>query len=667
MASVQEALNAQQMYPTGVVTGKLMWDKVARQFCVLSEHTRVQWELMEHMVRHTMDGATNVSPMGKVTGEFQLPFYYEKDQRWQYQHLKYVQRVDITDLRARLKVKYDEVVAGVQAIPPLTLSDAAGKVGKFYPVTDGEGGDGEVFSTNAAAVEYLHLGDNTRVMLAACKTEEQARDALDTYGARRDPPVRTPKTLRTQKTVRGDEAWPSGSTPPPSSAPPRLRHQTWPNGAFDPAKQEYHPSVFQGTYEPESPTRSENTTREAYWLNPEGISEFAELHEQTVFLIQYRCFKGKIEFQLGKPYAERGNKGVHTCQLSNKTLHKYSSSAVVGQRGECLPLGGQSKGCTGGPLGTIQKHVKHLGASTQLVEIAASHLSDGPRQGTLRVFKTRANSHSKAVYYLFEDHRYYRERGSDEMVFTLEYLSSGTRKFDCCSWETWDKVAVMHREPLSELTSLVGPALLAEARREEVHEHLRGDFMRCLDPAMEDGDSHHRHAGDEEKVGGVSRHSPNLAAAEGVGTHTCRTRTPSPQSESSAEDEQDVEIISSERFVGLAADLARVRAETAANNVTMAALAESIRVRTEIIREYEERPRTTRATARMSTRGSDCPGLDGHGGARAVPTREHYSGQALSGTQYGGLEVNMAQRSEHQSVGHVIPCHVMSVGRVIYL
>ncbi|KAK3245894.1 hypothetical protein CYMTET_44555 [Cymbomonas tetramitiformis] len=655
MANVQEALNAQQVYPTGVVTGKLMWDKMARQFCVLSEQTRVQWELMESMVRHTMAGTASMSPMGKVTGEFQLPFYYEKDQRWQYQHLKYVQKVDIADLRARLKVRYDEVVAGVRAIPLLTLSDAAGKVGKFYPVTDGEGGDGEVFSTNAAAVEYLHLGDG-RVMLAACKTEEKAHDALASYGTRRDPPPGP--TVRTLKTVRKDGAGPSGSAPSPSSGPLRLRHQTWPNGAFDPQKLDYHPSVFQGTYEPELDTNSEDTARESDWLDPRKISEFAALDGQTVFLIQYRCFKGKIEFQLGRPCAERG-KGLHTCELSKQTMHKYSSSAAVGQRGECLPLGGQSKGCTGGLLGTIQMHVEHLGTSEQLVEIATSHLVDGPQQGTLHVLKTRANSRSKAVYYLCEDHRYYRARGSHGVVFTLEYLSSGTRKFDRCSWVPWDKVAVMHREPLSKLASLVGPALLADAQRAEVHTQLCDNFMRCLDPAVEDGDSHHRQTEEDEEVDSASRRSPGLAAGEGVGSSPRYAATLSPQSERSYSEEQDVGQIS-ERFVGLAADQAQVRAEIAANEASIAAIEEQIRVRAEIIREYEARPPTTRPSARIGTRGSDDPGLDSRHGAQTQPTREHCSSQALGGLRAEGLGVNFAQRSEHQTVGDILHRQVPS-------
>ncbi|KAK3274404.1 hypothetical protein CYMTET_17415 [Cymbomonas tetramitiformis] len=492
MADVQESLNAQQVYPTGVVTGVLMWDRMARQFCVLSEKTRVQWELMEKMVRHTMAGSASMSPMGKVTGEFQLPFYYEKDQRWRYQPLKYVQRVDVADLRARLKVKYDEVVA--------------------------------VFSNNAAALEYLHLGES-RVMLAACKTEDKARDALDTYGTRRDPAPRPPAPRL--KTVRRDEAGPSGSVPPTPSAPPRLRHQTWPNGAFDPQSQDYYPSVFQGTYEAESDTNSEDTSRKFEWLNPREIAEFAKLDGQTGFLVPYRCFKGKIKFQLGRPYAERG-KGLRTCELSSRTMHRYASSAAVGQRGECLPLGGQSRGCTGGLLGTIRMHVEHLGTSQELVEIAKSHLVDGPQQGTLRVLKTRANSYSKAVYYLCEDHRYYLARESYGVVFTLEYLSSGTRKFDRCSWVTWDKSAVMHREPLSELTSLVGPALLAEERRAEVQAQLCGEFMRCLDSTTEDGDPHRGQGEEDEEVNSASERPTDLAAGGDRDPSSLRTTTLSP-------------------------------------------------------------------------------------------------------------------------------------------
>ncbi|KAK3250306.1 hypothetical protein CYMTET_40307, partial [Cymbomonas tetramitiformis] len=167
MAAVQESVSAQQVYPTGAVTGTLMWDRRGRQFCVLSEKTKAHWELMESLVRHTEGSNERMAPMGSVSGEFQLPFYYEKDQRWRYQPLKYIQKVDVMNLRARLKLKYDEVLAGRQSAPLLALSDVTCKVEKFYPVTDGEGGHGEVFDTNAAAQEFLHLGEG-RIMLSAC-------------------------------------------------------------------------------------------------------------------------------------------------------------------------------------------------------------------------------------------------------------------------------------------------------------------------------------------------------------------------------------------------------------------------------------------------------------------------------------------------------------------
>ena len=77
--------------------------------------------------------------------------------------------------------------------------------------------------------------------------------------------------------------------------------------------------------------------------------------------------------------------------------------------------------------------------------------------------------------------------------------------------------------------------------------------MRCLDPAVEDDGSHHEHAGDEEEVSDASHWTPT-----------------SPQTESSSEDEE-VEI-TSENFAGLAADLARARAEGAERAITIAAL-----------------------------------------------------------------------------------------------
>ncbi|KAK3272762.1 hypothetical protein CYMTET_18959 [Cymbomonas tetramitiformis] len=281
------------------------------KFCVLSEKTRVQWELMEMMVRHTMGDGAHMAPMGSVTGEFQLPFYYEKDQRWSYQPLKYVRKVDVAGLRARLKLK---------------------------------------------------------IMLAACKSESDARDELDSYGARRAPPARPP--ARTHKTVTRDGKGPSGHAlrPETASAPLRLLHQTWPEGHFDPGRKEYQPSVFQGTYQTESDTNSVDTAQESTWLDPAQIAELAQKDGQTIFLV------------------------------SNKQMHRYSYSAALGQRGECLPLlGWQSAGCSGGLLGTIRQHVADIITDEELTDLARLHLIEGPQQRTLRVLRTRATPRAKAV------------------------------------------------------------------------------------------------------------------------------------------------------------------------------------------------------------------------------------------------------------------------------
>ncbi|KAK3270444.1 hypothetical protein CYMTET_21159, partial [Cymbomonas tetramitiformis] len=68
MAAVQESLNLRlRTYPSGIITGTLMWDKKSM-----------------------------------------LPFYYEISERWQYQVLKYLDQVNLETLRQHLYTKYCE-------------------------------------------------------------------------------------------------------------------------------------------------------------------------------------------------------------------------------------------------------------------------------------------------------------------------------------------------------------------------------------------------------------------------------------------------------------------------------------------------------------------------------------------------------------------------------
>ncbi|KAK3266406.1 hypothetical protein CYMTET_24963 [Cymbomonas tetramitiformis] len=433
MAAVQESLSALQVYPTGVITGTLMWDKRERQFCVLSEVTRAHWELMEKLV---------------------LPFYYEVDQRWRYQPLKHVQRVDIANLRARLRIKYDEVLAGRQTAPLLVLSDLACKVEKFYPVTDGEGGQGEVFESNAAAQEYLHLGDG-RMMLSACKSEDKVRESLDNCGTRRPPPAQT------RKTVRRDGAGPSGHASLPAAAlqPPRLRQQTWLNGPFDP--ETTRPHIFQGTYEAESDTDSVDAAVVSKWLDPAQVTDMLRKAAQTVFLIRYRRYKGEVLLHLGMCNKDRG-KGVHTPTLSSKQMHRYSYSALQGQLNKYLPLGGQSAGCSGGLLGTIRKHVEDILDGEDLTALIRRHMDVGLQRGTLHVLMTRAAPRAKPVYYIFGAQELYAAH--PVILFTPEYLGSSTRKFNQCSWVSWRLAALVHAAPLSAFTTRVAGGDSADRR-----------------------------------------------------------------------------------------------------------------------------------------------------------------------------------------------------------
>ncbi|KAK3252448.1 hypothetical protein CYMTET_38254 [Cymbomonas tetramitiformis] len=250
---------------------------------------------------------------------------------------------------------------------------------------------------------------------------------------------------------------------------------------FDPGKKEYQPPVFQGTYQAESDTSSVDTARESTWLDPAQIAELSQKDGQPVFLVRYQYRRGKVILMLGKPNAERG-KGLRTCELSNKQMHRYSYSAALGQRGEYLPLGGQSAGCSGGLVGTIRQHMEDMISGEELTDLARLHLIEGPQQGTLRVLRTRATPRAKAVHYLCEAHGFYHKHASYYgVVFKPEYLASVTRKFDMCSWVTWDKASVVHKAPLSALVIQVEPTL----RTEELRAQLARTFVNDLAAAAE--------------------------------------------------------------------------------------------------------------------------------------------------------------------------------------
>ncbi|KAK3287570.1 hypothetical protein CYMTET_4919 [Cymbomonas tetramitiformis] len=81
--------------------------------------------------------------------------------------------------------------------PPLELVSLDSNA-KYYPVGDGLGGPGRVFSENAAAQEYVRLGE-MRKMLKSVNTEQQGYDALDADAERRPPPSNNMASTRLTK------------------------------------------------------------------------------------------------------------------------------------------------------------------------------------------------------------------------------------------------------------------------------------------------------------------------------------------------------------------------------------------------------------------------------------------------------------------------------------
>ncbi|KAK3261434.1 hypothetical protein CYMTET_29661 [Cymbomonas tetramitiformis] len=117
----------------------------------------------------------------------------------------------------------------------------------------------------------------------------------------------------------------------------------------------------------------------------------------------------------------------------------------------------------------------------ELTDLARRHLIEGPQQGTLHVLRTRATPRAKAVYYLCEAHGFYHKHACYGVVFKPEYLASVARKFDMCSWVTWDKASVVHKAPLSALAIHVEPTL----RTEELRAQLARTFVNDLAAAAE--------------------------------------------------------------------------------------------------------------------------------------------------------------------------------------
>ncbi|KAK3242728.1 hypothetical protein CYMTET_47577 [Cymbomonas tetramitiformis] len=211
---LQDTLQALFKYPSGEVTGTLMWDLKERVLCVQPSTATQYLELM----RCTLDHAL-VYNSEDLLDELQLPHWYESTGVWTYQLLRYLCPVDMESLSDGILRRYNR--HGSKG-PPLELV-SLGSNTKYYPVGDGLGGPGRVFSENAAAQEYVRLGE-MRKMLKSVNTRQQGYDALDADAVRRPPPpndmvnTRLTKRAPTQPPAPAAGAGPSQSAAGPSQA-----------------------------------------------------------------------------------------------------------------------------------------------------------------------------------------------------------------------------------------------------------------------------------------------------------------------------------------------------------------------------------------------------------------------------------------------------------------
>ncbi|KAK3237000.1 hypothetical protein CYMTET_52898 [Cymbomonas tetramitiformis] len=211
---LQDKLQALFKYPSGEVTGTLMWDLKERVLCVQPRAATQYLDLMGCTLDHAL-----VYNGEELLQELQLPHWYESTGVWAYQLLRYLCPVDVESLSDGILQRY--VRHGHEG-PPLELVSLDSNA-KYYPVGDGLGGPGRVFSENAAAQEYVRLGE-MRKMLKSVNTKQQGYDALDADAERRPPPpnnmvnTRLTKRAPTQPPAPAAGAGPSQAAAGPSQA-----------------------------------------------------------------------------------------------------------------------------------------------------------------------------------------------------------------------------------------------------------------------------------------------------------------------------------------------------------------------------------------------------------------------------------------------------------------
>ncbi|KAK3271288.1 hypothetical protein CYMTET_20351 [Cymbomonas tetramitiformis] len=139
---LQNKVQALQKYPSGEVTGTLMWDLTKHVFCVRPDTAAQYIDLMEATLDHAA-----VYNSEELLQELQFPHWYEHAGEWEYQLLRYLQPVDTETLRDGI---YDAWQRHGQDRLPLELVQLDPN-SKYYPVEDGHGGGGKTTAATSQA------------------------------------------------------------------------------------------------------------------------------------------------------------------------------------------------------------------------------------------------------------------------------------------------------------------------------------------------------------------------------------------------------------------------------------------------------------------------------------------------------------------------------------
>ncbi|KAK3235821.1 hypothetical protein CYMTET_54005 [Cymbomonas tetramitiformis] len=446
---LQDTLQALFKYPSGEVTGTLMWDLKQRVLCVQPSDARQHLDLMRCTLEHA-----RVHNGEELLDELQLPHWYESTGVWTYQLLRYLCPVDMESLSVGILRRYDW---HGRKTPPLELVPMDSNI-KYYPVGDGLGGPGRVSSENAAAQEYVRLGE-MRKMLKSVGTRQQGYTALEKDAERRPPPPNN--MVNTRLTKRAP-------THPPA-----------PTAEAGPSQAVAGPSQAVA-----GPSR-------ARFLSVDEVRALKDRRNLTVFMVKFgtplvnQARDIRVVYELGVCNQERGLRLRNHPGLTSKVTRKHDKTIHYGNMGWRLPLGGQTTSSNlleaimlaYADLSPYGSGHKREGGHARNVEFS---LCTNVALGAVHVLRCMAHPNATPVYYIFMDDQ---RNLSWRAEFTNDYLRRDDWKFTCLQWGTKDVAAPWLQLAMGALeTRLFPPAPPArQAQVAERPEHVDTAWTRNVD------------------------------------------------------------------------------------------------------------------------------------------------------------------------------------------